>query len=609
MNMPTHRRGTATLNVHLGNALVNIAGTYPRLLDAILEMVQNAIDAGAKRIDVRVDYSERDKRPGSGPKPDVSVIDDGAGVTIGQFNDALSHVCETQKSEDKLGRFGIGLISPLGKCAKFAFMSCGPSLPEERLNQYVVWSFETDAIRQRHSTINAPYVFQPHLLHVSDQHRISPRHGRFGGKQPTVVWWRSRMDLFELAPDSEIGHVRIDELKREILNRFSVAMARRKVKIHLEVIDRGAKPQVEDFVAQGYLGTPLPVVTIVNKHAGRVRFELYIAPRAKTGRRSGVVNVGEEGNDFRFPIRSVFSKDLAQAIDPDAIQALREGTLEGEITAEKVETHPSRGSFITNDASAGFLDAIDEWFRQHGRKLIEEAREARRDERLQVVGQNVMDRFRHMLPKLPDLQRVFDSVRVGSIGVGHADVQSVIGAQVTTSVSTDGDGGKPPGSGSEKEGKSSGGGRERGTPPKEKLNHRPFTVVGPRGRARTLVKDSSIGLQLAYDGMESSMQLWQLETDLILTLRFNQRHPLWMECEKSGDSALVELQMFVILSALTLELQPKPMRDAQRAVIDEITTSHVRGWILSEARVGVPKRSKDKAKAKSAKPAAVPAAV
>ena len=39
--LPRSRRGSSALDFHDGNVLMTVAETYPRLLDALLEMIQN----------------------------------------------------------------------------------------------------------------------------------------------------------------------------------------------------------------------------------------------------------------------------------------------------------------------------------------------------------------------------------------------------------------------------------------------------------------------------------------------------------------------------------------------------------------------------------------
>ena len=58
------------------------------------------------------------------PSTDIAIRDDGDGVGQEEFDEALQQVCHSQKTHGKLGRFGIGLISPLDKCERSTFTSC-----------------------------------------------------------------------------------------------------------------------------------------------------------------------------------------------------------------------------------------------------------------------------------------------------------------------------------------------------------------------------------------------------------------------------------------------------------------------------------------------------
>src|SRR3989344_3717360 len=114
----THKPATHTqIKFNQGRALLHLAGMYPTLLEVILELVQNALDkdVNATRIWIAINYQTRY----------LSVRDNGAGSSINRFNLALASVAEPgRKGEGSLGQFGIGLISPLGKCNRFTFISC-----------------------------------------------------------------------------------------------------------------------------------------------------------------------------------------------------------------------------------------------------------------------------------------------------------------------------------------------------------------------------------------------------------------------------------------------------------------------------------------------------
>ena len=140
MNAPA--LSLSALDVHLGNVLMHIASdTYTTLPRTVLEGVQNALDADADTIHIIVDMRGRQ----------IIIRDNGNGVTVKMFDDALLQICNSQKSDDKLGRFGRGLISPLNKCKLFRFTSVrnGTRREENGLRRpptgfYNTWTFEAN---------------------------------------------------------------------------------------------------------------------------------------------------------------------------------------------------------------------------------------------------------------------------------------------------------------------------------------------------------------------------------------------------------------------------------------------------------------------------------
>ena len=140
--MNEHNRSHVTFNQ--GRALCKIAGEYPTLYESIMEAVQNAIDANATEINIVLNRKSQH----------LAIRDNGDGVTMQEFEVALSKVCESVKERGKLGQFGIGLISPLGKCKYFTFIS-SPS--RARTEGYVEWKFVTDDIRAQALNVTVPH--------------------------------------------------------------------------------------------------------------------------------------------------------------------------------------------------------------------------------------------------------------------------------------------------------------------------------------------------------------------------------------------------------------------------------------------------------------------
>jgi hypothetical protein len=113
-----------------------------------------------------------------------------------------------------------------------------------------------------------------------------------------------------------------------------------------------------------------------------------------------------------------------------------------------------------------------------------------------------------------------------------------------------------------------GGDTEDRAPSQSRESHQPFTVAGPNGRRRTLVKSDSLGLQFSHTAMEGSDRLWELDIQNGV-LHFNIRHPLWVECDKSNRQ-LKQLQEFIAIQALQLERMPDDWRKINDIFVNEI---------------------------------------
>lgn len=89
--------------------------TYPNLLKVLLEVVQNAIDSGATRIELKINQQKRL----------FVVYDNGNGCGIEKFQRALRSLNSSMKDERKYGQFGRGLVAPLSIADEgFTFTSC-----------------------------------------------------------------------------------------------------------------------------------------------------------------------------------------------------------------------------------------------------------------------------------------------------------------------------------------------------------------------------------------------------------------------------------------------------------------------------------------------------
>ena len=566
----TNQQRQVQIRFHQGQALLNLANTYPTLQDVILELVQNALDEKSTRIWVRIDYQRRQ----------VRVRDNGEGASIEKFNTALSTVAQpNRKSKDKLGQFGIGLVSALGKCKKFVFTSC----PAPYDSLYQEWTMETESIVAQKDVINIPTRSRDDLAF---QKKVPKKNN---------VEWRSEMLIDSFDKDQYISKVTLDGLVSAVQDRYAPAMRRNKVAISFFIMDENGKREERNNVtASEYSGRKLDERELIDPNDQKVVFRLYIARKTAKGR-AGKVVMGVLGNDFRFPFH-IFARTATKIIGAETVNALNSGIFEGEILAEKATLHANRSTFVDNDFRVGLCIIVENWFEQYGKAFLDEARQSRQEERHQELGLRSMKVLEGLLqdPVHSSLLKVIKSFGRGSVGVGHANVpgKQGLGDQVEKTLSVvDGNVGEPRDKRGEEEEP-----RNRQKPIEHKPDHMPLTVAGPKGQRRKEVRGHSTGLGFTYDAMEGSADLWKLDLENGV-LRFNIRHPLWMACDDYSDLALMRLQECVAIQALTLQLMPETFRLCQRQAFDEFNGSLV-SWILSgdKARGTIPNSKKKSSK-------------
>lgn len=538
----------SSLGLHMGEALCRIASTYPTILDVILEQVQNAIDANAKSISVVLNRKTRH----------VAIRDDGDGVSVSSLDSALQKICRTQKQQDKLGRFGIGLISPLDKCHSFTFTSCPKGSKE-----YTEWKFVTEEIREQDKNIDLVRKSRPDIFFLADKSKSGPK-----GK--TSVMWKTEVNIYKYSDDKTISRITsIDSLAESILERFGHAMRRNKVVLNLKFVNENGENEVREGIrAKQFTGRPLAEVTLQNDDAGKVTFRLFMAVKTTKGQ-LGKVSVGEQSNDYRFPF-NLMARAAEGLLSDEARQALLSGFFEGEIFAEKVELHATRKAFKKDDAFVGMCIAIDTWFETYGIQHLEKVKGENRDERYQELGLRSLREIEEMfnLPAFEVYRSVIASFKLGTVGQGHTPRQNkaVVGKQDEPALSTKGTHGVQ-----SNQGDGSGGSQIADSDIPE---HLPFTVAGPRGTKRTLVRNSdSAGLQISHIPMDGSSRLWELDSRQGI-LHFNINHPIWVACDVS-DRKIMQLQETVAINALMLEVVPDELKDAVRYVFDESLPSMI----------------------------------
>jgi len=545
----------ARVNFHHGEMLLYASNTYHTLAKSVKEMIQNAIDASATHVFVKIDLRQSF----------AVVMDNGEGITVEKFDEALASIGRSVKPrQGTLGRFGLGLVSPLGKVKKFTVTS----RPRET-GVVTEWTFEASRIKPQATGVRIPMA-HPSALPVVD----TPWKG--------TVSWATIVKLIGITNDKMTALIDLDELESEILQSFGQAMRIKGTVCRIELVDGHGNTDERTITPRDYSGKPFEVVEIEGSEVGRVEFKLYQA-KSQNGARKGVVSIRQDGDVFLLPWKDFLkqARGGGWADASVAFKALGSGFFEGVITAKNIELDPGRTKFVYNDAVFDLYLQIDEWYAKHGHAYMNDETEKARSERLQDLGLRSLKRWDSLLddPKYAHLREALKGTFVfGRLGSGHVDPAS----------------GKP---GKEQDLKSvrtgqGGAGQERQStgehkgairkPDAERDPDRPgdlsLSSIGPRGQNRRLVKHDSLGIQIGHAPLDS-IRPWELNTEQGI-IWFNTSHRLWERIEQK-NAWVLHFQEWVILQVLHLLTMPDERFEEYREVIDRQTSCYVDQFICT----------------------------
>lgn len=563
MTQEVERQNVSPLRPHIGAMLLMAAGRYPDLYLTLLEIVQNAIDSDANRITILLDRKRRN----------LIVTDNGEGASLEKFTGALSSVALTMKQANKLGQFGIGLISPLGKCVLFTFTST----PKGGDGTYRQWTFVSDEIAEMRHEASVPMEVIPDIKYGRvDKVLTLPAETGSGSRKVSQVTWRTRVEVRQYTSDRHVSRIgSVDECLRGIFARFGTAMRAKNVKIDIRFVNAdGSEDNRKNVTAPEYTGQPLEIDnrTVNGVH---VKTQIFLAQRDTRGRGKGEVVVGQLGNNFRFPLKQ-FIREHGSFLDDTVKQGLVSGLFEGDILASRVRLHENRQSFIVDESLEAMCDAINAWFAEEGIFHYTAAQEAQQNERYQKLGAQALDAVKKVLddPRYEALKGLLEedgSRDSESVGGRVSDfLETVVDTEPV--VESTGNGEPPDGVSNDPE-----------NPDRPKLRRPKLTSRGPKGTSVNLARIKRFALNFCYTELPGRDELWLLEEGT-WTLVFNTRHPLWVSCDEyKSDRRVKQLMEIVAISVLNWVVTPSHFQDAARDLIDQIIIGQVQLLLASES--------------------------
>ena len=520
------------MGLHVGKALKYITDNYPTLTKVVMELIQNAFDSSGNQISVFINYPDRELR----------VRDNGTGISTEKFFSAIQSVCSSIKEEGKLGQFGIGLMSPLGKCDSFTITSS----PYPQNNGYHRWLFNCQEILEDSDLPQIPQESLPEIIFSLAMKKIP-------NKRP--VNWRTEVALFKFSRDTSISNITPPDLRSLILSQFSETMKKLDATVTLTI--RRSKDKCNDeiitFKAANFNGEKLDPLVYGDEQSGLTSFNLYLSPKTKKGRQ-GEIQIGLKFNDFRIPF-PVFARSIREWISDEAMNILRSGTFEGYILSSKCSLHQNRKEFHEDENLMNFCLHLDAWAKNYGSRHIIALKDGQKDLWLQAVGSVAMSHLEEQIKQeMPHLLEAIKSFKIGNIGIGHEGFTNKKKEQSFKVLAV-----KPDLHGvSERESSTSGTDRFNG---KSHLGHIPFGVAGPKGAHRKLVRGHSTGIQFIYEELPGNDHHWEFDQENG-NITFNIRSDVWEKMEQAGERNLILYQQYCAIKALEMLLEPPASRNS-----------------------------------------------
>ena len=373
MNMPSKNNGKGVgLAVHFGQTLLNQADMYPTIATCIKELVSNGLDAGANRIEVIYDLKVRT----------LVVRDNGKGRSPEDFQRDLMNVGNSSKRGDKnkIGRYGIGMMSPLGKCSRFTFTSW-----DGRKDQsYIRFIFNCKAI------IESAVQDAGEKNLVTQEELIAVVHESRGKTSPdrTAVWWKSEMYVHNIDKDRALTRFEIDEFVHTLLTNLNKSLLANNAKVSIVHTDEeGRQFRREKIEGVKFAGRPLEIFGHKSSTADQVIFGLHVAPRTIGGYKGEVIVQVAESAVFTLGWKQIAKqlKDHHYA-SQDAIEALSSGFFEGEIVSSGCVVHKNRTTLENSERLMELGIAVDSWFAKVGSAEYRSIRTNERDARFNELG-------------------------------------------------------------------------------------------------------------------------------------------------------------------------------------------------------------------------------
>lgn len=497
-------RGNIAVGFHYGRTLLHLADSYARPTQVILELIQNAIDAGAKNIYLKVVAGRASRQR------IIYCADDGAGASFEELEQRFQRISEQQKT-GKIGHKGIGNLASLAIAEGFS-LTTRPGGPLATRERYFTIKLSRTGLEEMAEGVTLPYLRETKEFRPGAEHKLATD---FGISTLLIVQGVRQAALRQLADASTIAQT--------IENRFAPQILERKIRIW---VDAGGHRLLVQPAA--FPGTP--ETTEIETLSGTVRFEIFVGTKPVKTPKLAVIHGKTPEEQYAIPFGPFLE------ISPAVREVFNSGLLQGNVYVPFCRLTPDREEFEYDDELSAFWEALETYAKLYGRKILERISEEKRDVK---IAQVLLGALRRLEKFLAGHREEFIPLFRGQVSEGHFGAENGELAEPLRSVEPTRRGPRQPG--------------EPRPGPKSEQKRRIHSGVTDSG-SRRRVYNRQLGIQVEYrDPRPEEGRDWLSKREgskIIL----NSLNPLWQAVE-SDSQAHTQYCFLLMLKELILAPQ------------------------------------------------------
>ncbi len=533
---PEYRQVDASpigFNTH--NILNIIAGIYGTMHKALMEAIQNAIDSGAKKIEVEVNLSRRGDRY-------IYVRDNGCGCPRAEFRDKIVSIGKSNKLDHplydgSLGTKGIGLCAFYNKVDTYVFTSA----PKAGKGGSKVWDPHAQATKK-----SAWEGYTEHHFHELKEDIDEPAipayaNDRLNQERP---WWNTEVAVHGFLPSVTLERgnrviLSLPALEKDIVNSFSERMRKYNSTVSIIFTDMKGKKTLKTVRPHVFTGQPIPSRTYEGKTCRRARFELR-----KLDTPTGIVKFQMWARSLTLPWEKVEPMAVLIGMNQDAVHALNSGYLEGIIHVDGMDYESDKDEIEVSSALYELVDFLESWVSEVGRSYLDAVFDKDKVILENVALKNALRHIRTLGDDVLADPLAFLSETVSPTGTVSPDHTELDGDKAAPRASSGDDAPSRPEEPTEQITD-----QKEIVPRGEQIGRIHIGAINPQGRRRR-AHPSQPGFNIKYDDMLGSGLRWEFTSKGLLLI--NHRHNDFLDCVKpNSEQKLTEYVIAVIKLALT----------------------------------------------------------